>query len=171
PPRPRRIARVRRAVAHPRLTRPQRDARNKGRRSPASTSVIATSTGIPIATSPGGQSRTFPTRKTPSSSRTTTAPYGVRAVNGGSVGEWITVAAQTSPRPEAGPHSCAVDPHTAHTGRGGWRYVPHAAHRWIRSSPAATYAQKRASSAATGSGRGRAAFTGRLRAERRRTDR
>src|SRR4051812_18651477 len=108
---------------------------------------------------------------TPSSRRTTTALYGVRSANAGSVGGWIIVVAHTSPVPGTATHSTASERHAPHNGRGGCRNVAHAAHRCNRTSPFATDDQNSISAASTGSGRGYGALTDRLRAAPHLTDR
>ena len=65
-------------------------------------------------------------------------------------------AAHRVPRRARSRRSCA------HTGRGGWRNVPHAAQRWMRSSPSRSAAQNAASSSFPGRvGTARASAPGR----------
>ncbi len=91
---------------------------------------------------------------TPSSSRTTTAPYGVLDENAGNVGGWMTVYDHTSPFPGDDRQCASVAPQRAHVGTGGCRGVLHALQHCSRSSPARRNAQNSASAGATGSGRG-----------------
>ena len=96
-----------------------------------------TCTGIPISSSPGAQSTTLLRMRTPSSSSTMTAAYGVAFRKAGCMARATIVNVNTVPRPLERAHSESNEPHLAQSSRGMCRNAPQRVQRWKRNSPRA----------------------------------
>src|SRR5215472_2081319 len=126
--------------------------RNSGSVRPSASLVTQSSTGMPTRMSAGATPITLETRRVPSSRSTSATTYG--SGKAGSRGWWGTAYVCTVPRPADRTASHSRLRHAEHMGRGGCRREPHAAQRWISSSPRSTPSQKkRLSSLIAGRGR------------------